>query len=435
MRSDVLAADLAAERARAVRLLLRFPLLNATVHQDGFREVVRHSDWLSAWFDDVCGWLLVVDPAAGFARLAKRARGARVDGSRPVRRSRGARQPFDRRRYQLFCLVAAQLVQHPVTTVGLLARAIAADGALDTSRHRERVALVDVLRVLIEWQALTTSGGAVDDFAQSEEANALLQADTTRLHRLLVSTVPPGSLPEGTSASAAIVFLGAEPRYGRDGAPDAPSIGGDEQRLRRVRHMVGRRLLDDPVVHLDDLDDEERAYVDNPSGRNWLRDRITEAGLELEEREEGLVAVDPDGLATDIEFPGPHGNAHQLALLLIDDLLVDDGSGGRRRIVLDGPALERAVDAIFERFPNWARSRRDPQGRHSLAVDAIDLLAGFGLVRRLGGGAVAARPVAARYRAGALVQHRSGALFDDAAPDPPSGDRVAGGRSGAGGPR
>ena len=61
------------------------------------------------------------------------------------------------------------------------------------SRHCERAALVDVLRTLIEWQVLRTSGGSVDDFVETEDANALLQADTTRLHRLLVSTAAPTS--------------------------------------------------------------------------------------------------------------------------------------------------------------------------------------------------------------------------------------------------
>jgi len=427
VRSDVLAADLATERSRAIRLLLRSPLLNAEDQPDGFREVVRHHDWLAAWFDETCGWQLLVDPGAGFARLAKRARGAKVDVSRPLRRSRGARQPFDRRRYQLLCLVAAQLVQHPVTTVGLLARAIAADAGLDTSRHRERVALVDVLRTLIEWQALRTSGGAVDDFVESEDANALLQADTTRLHRLLVATVPPTSVSDDVSPAAALVYLGAEPRYGRGGESEVHRTSSDdEQRLRRIRHMLGRRLLDDPVVYFEDLTDDERGYVENPTGRQWLRNRVTEVGFELEERSDGLLAVDPDGLATDIQFPGPHGNAHQLALLLVDDLLATSDGGRREPIELASVDVERAVDAIFERFPNWARSQRDPVGRRALAADAIYVLESFGLVRRMPDGGVAGRAAIARYRVGTPVLSRTRSLFDDDRDEPIGGSTGAG---------
>ena len=52
-------------------------------------------------------------------------------------------------------------------------------------------------------------------------------------------------------------------------------------------------------MHLDELSAAEREYLANPAGRRWLRDRVAEAGFELEERAEGLLAVDPDGLATD----------------------------------------------------------------------------------------------------------------------------------------
>jgi uncharacterized protein (TIGR02678 family) len=422
VRSDVLASDLAAERSRAVRLLLRHPLLDAEAHAEGFREVVRHHDWLVEWFDDTCGWQLVVDIAAGFARLAKRAQGSRVDTSRPLQRPRGARQPYDRRRYQLLCLAAAELVQHPVTTIGLLARAIAADAGLDTSRHRERVALVDVLRTLIEWSALRTTAGELDDFVASEEANALLHADTTRLHRLLVTTIAPSSLSDDTTPGAAVVYLGAEPRYGL--ATDGLSVavdGDDERRLRRVRHMLGRQLVDDPVIHFDDLGHDELAYLDNPAGRQWLRTRAADAGFELEERADGLLAVDPEALATDLQFPGPHGNAHQLALLLADALL-GEPSADRRLAELTSTEIEGAVDSVFERFPNWARSQRDAVGRRALAADAIDLLEAFGLARRTPSGGLLGRPAIARYHVGEPVTGAAPRLFDHQPPNPEHAD-------------
>jgi hypothetical protein len=123
--------------------------------------------------------------------------------------------------------------------------------------------------------------------------------------------------------------------------------------------MIGRRLLDDPVLYFDDLTEEEQSYVENPAGRQWLRNRVAEAGFELEERSDGLLAVDPDGLATDLQFPGPHGNAHQLALLLVDDLLTGSDGGRRDPVELSPVELERVVGAVFDRFPNWARSHRE----------------------------------------------------------------------------
>ncbi len=141
----------------------------------------------------MCGWHLAVDPAAGFARLAKRV--ADVDVSRPLTRIRGTGAPFDRRRYQLLCLLAAELVQHPVTTVGLLARAVTADAGLDTSRRIERAALVDALRALIGWGTVRATVGDVDDFLDSDRGNAILHAETVRLHRLLVSATAPAAFP------------------------------------------------------------------------------------------------------------------------------------------------------------------------------------------------------------------------------------------------
>jgi uncharacterized protein (TIGR02678 family) len=154
------------------------------------------------------------------------------------------------------------------------------------------------------------------------------------------------------------------------------------------------------VIHFDELTDVERAYLDNPSGRSWVRARVTDAGLELEERSEGLLVVDPSGIATDIQFPGPHGNAHQLALLLVDQMLDAQPGGARTPTTLSDRDVRRAVDDVFGRFPSWAKSHREPEQRRALTGDAIALLEAFGLARRDADGSLTARPVLARYRVG-----------------------------------
>lgn len=386
MAEVALAEHLADERSRAVRLLLATPLLDVDGHADAFRIVARHQGWLTEWFEVTCGWGLVVDVAAGFARLSKRA--PDVDPSRPLKRARGSAQPFDRRRYQLLCLVCAELVRHPVTTVGLLAQAV---GGLDTSRRAERAAFVDALLALVGWGALRASGGEVDAFLESEQGNAMLMADTARLHRMISSATAPSALPEDVDVDGAIAVLLAEPRYGE--APNDPKSAEPDQRMRWTRHTLARRLLDHPVTYVEDLGVTERDYLASPAGRKWLRDKVAEAGFELEERAEGLLAVDPEGLATDRHFPAPHGNAHQLALILLDRLAEPPGA-------LEPAALRREVDAVLERFPGWARSHRDGDGPERLAADAVDLLTGFGLAVREPGGRVTARPALARYRCG-----------------------------------
>jgi uncharacterized protein (TIGR02678 family) len=404
MPDATLESTLAAERATAVRTLLRQPFLDAAAAPDGFRLAVRHRGWLEAWFETTCGWPLNVDAAAGFARLRKRA--ADPDERRALLRTRGSGEPFDRRRYELLCLAAAELVRHPTTTVGLLASAVAAEAGLDTSRHGERAAFVDALRALVAWGALHASSGDLDGFVDDEHQNALLTGDTARLHHLLACATPPSTLAAdnvGTGVDAAIVALASEPRYG--GAPSSPGDAEDEQRLRWLRHSLARRLLDDPALYVDDLSPAVADYLANPAGRRWLRERAAEAGLELEERAEGIVAVDPDAIATDRQFPAPQGNAHQLALLLVDGLLTAEDADGARRPRSRSPReLRAAIEAVLERFPGWARAHRVDDGPDRLLAEAVDLLVDLDLARRDAHGYITARPALARYRAGEPVR-------------------------------
>ncbi|MEX1005694.1 MAG: TIGR02678 family protein [Acidimicrobiia bacterium] len=401
-------ASLDTERSTAVRSLLRHPLLDSGTNPDSFRLVARHRVWLEEWFETTCGWPLTVDVAGGFARLHKRA--GRVDGRRPLLRTRGSADPFDRRRYQLLCLAVAELVRHPATTVGLLASAITPEAGLDTSRHGERAAFVDSLRALIAWGALRSSAGDVDAFINDAGQNALLTADTARLHRLLSSVAAPSALPESLDVEATIDQLLTEPRYSR--AADAAVGTSDEERLRWLRHTLARRLLDDPVVYIEDLSPPEAEYLAHPSGRQWLRARAAEAGLELEERLEGLVAVDPEGTATDRFFPAPQGNAHQVALLLVDRLLTE-ADGERRPTTRSRSELRAIVIQMLDRHQNWARKHRAEGGPDLLVTDAVSLLVDMGLARWGADGAVTALPALARYRAGEPVVVSTQSLFEE----------------------
>ena len=402
---------LASERSVAVRTLLAHPVVDSGNDPDTFRQIARHAPWLAEYFETACGWVLTVDPASGYARLAKRAP-AGPDVTRPLRRTRGQSAPFDRRRYQLLCLICAELVRHPVTTVGLLASAVASTAGLETGKYGERAAFVDALLGLGSWGALRVEGGEVEAFLDSDRANAILSADTAQLHRLIVSAVAPSTVPGDVGFTEAVERLLAEPRY--QSAPDGePSEMSDEARNRRARHLLGRRLLDDPVVYYDDLSGIEIDYASSPSGKRWLRQRAREAGLELEERAEGMLAVDTDGVATDMRFPAPAGNAHQLALLLADRLIETTPSGKRRLTRLDPDQLQAEVAAIMARYPGWARGQREEGGPERLAREAVDLLLSFGLAVRQPDGSVVARPALARYRTGEPVVSSAPTLWED----------------------
>jgi uncharacterized protein (TIGR02678 family) len=68
----------------------------------------------------------------------------------------------------------------------------------------------------------------------------------------------------------------------------------DEARRTAVRHHLARRLLDDPVINSQSLDDEARNYFMNQRGA--LAARLSEgAGLAVEQRAERLGLVDEGG--------------------------------------------------------------------------------------------------------------------------------------------
>jgi len=387
-----LQSDLEQERANAIQHLLRRPLLDVEHERDAYTLVARHAAWLTDWFDVACGWTLHVDPAAGFARLTKR--DAQPDPTRPLLRLRGSGGPFDRRRYELLCLVAAELVAHQVTTVGLLAQAVASTGDFASDRHRDRVAFVDALLVLQSWGAVVVTSGEVEDYAGDARANALLTADLSRLHRLLAPSVAPSRLGEDLTFDGVLAELLREPRYGSTEQADV----GDPHRW--VRHHLARQLLDGPVLHLDDCSEAELAYLSSGGGREWLRARVTEAGFTLEERADGLLAVDEGARATDDTFPAPNGTVHQLALLLVDELVETstglDGAPVRSPRHRTTAELTAATARRLDGHPSWARAYQGDGGAERLTADAIELLASFRLVRR-DGAVVEGRPALCRY--------------------------------------
>ncbi|WP_433261665.1 TIGR02678 family protein [Actinosynnema sp. CS-041913] len=382
------------EVARAIRLLLATPLIGAGTAPEAFDLVRRRREPVEKWFDYYCGWSLIVEPRLGYARLAK----VRVatDPTRPARRHRTGRAPFDRRRYTLLCVVAAELMAVPVTTVGLLAdrvaQASAADPALppfDTSSRAERMAFVDALRLLESVGAVDVVDGATESFVDSADAKVLYRVDATLLMRLLAApvgasqvAVPADEVP--LRFPELLTRLSRERRYG-----DADEPGSEVQRNLWLRHSVFRKLVDDPVVHRDELTPAELAYLSSPTGGQLLRRAADQAGFLVEERAEGVMLVDPDGVATDSRFPDDSGNAKVAALLLLDVITAGAGPVAVEQ-------LHAEAETLLGRFPNWAKGYRVEDGATRLVADALDVLRAFGLVR-LDGGVVRARPAATRY--------------------------------------
>ncbi|MFC9967625.1 TIGR02678 family protein [Nocardia ignorata] len=388
------------EVGRGIRYLLAQPMLTERAAPDRFDVVRRRRDPITKWFDYYCGWSVVVEPRLGYARLTK-VRTA-PDATRPAKRVRTQRTAFDRRRYVLLCVVAAELCTTPVTTIGLLAGKVHAatvnDPVLvgfDTANRIERRAFVDALRLLESYGVLDPVDGTADAYVDSEQAKVLFRVDVTRLLRMFAITVGPSQLnvPVAEVALRLPTMLGEltrESRYGDAAGPlgrhtDAVS---STQRNLWLRHSVFRRVVDDPVLYFDDLDADELGYLTSITGRRFLREAAELSGFVLEERAEGVLFIDPDAIATDTRFPDDASTAKLAGLLLLDEMV--------------GPTtveqLRRRAMNLLERFPRWAKTYQAADGPARLVTDALIALTEFQLIRTTTAGLVIPLPAAARYR-------------------------------------
>ena len=377
--------------ARGIRALLASPLLTARDRPDDFEVIRRRREPLIRWFDYFCGWALTMEARAGYARLAKV---RRLERGRPALRRRSGAAPFDRRRYTLLCVAAAELLATPVTTIGLLADRVAQASAadpdlpgMDTASRAERMAFVDALRLLESMGAVEVLDGATESYVSSTEAKVLYRVDATLLMRLIAAPNGPSRLLDPPAAlTDRLDSLLHEARYAGANPDDEPSA---VQRNLGLRHAVFRRLLDDPVVHRDELSPAEIDYLTSPTGRQLLRRAAEEAGLVLEERSEGWLLIDPDGIATDSRFPDDTSHPKVAALALLDRLNAEPAG-------VTDEQLTVAADHLLRRHPRWAKAYQGEDGSRRLRDAALAVLEQFGLVHR-SGPLVLVRPVAARY--------------------------------------
>jgi uncharacterized protein (TIGR02678 family) len=377
----------ALERRRALRALLARPLLLAGRDAESFPAVVRHRAELARWFAENAGWALLVDAGAGHARLMKRP--ARPDPTRPARAP--GKGPFDRRRYALLCLALAALDREPrQVTLARLAGAVrelsAEDGGLrpfDPDLAAERRAFVDVVLLLCDLGVLVLRDGDAEQYARSREGDALYDVRERLLSQLVAAPRPPA--------------LAGTPQRMRE-----EERGETEEGLRiRARHEIFRRLLDDPVVYLGDLDERARAWLAAGSGFVYER-LLRDAGLQVERRREGLAAVDPEGTLSDTAFPEGSSTVKHAALLLCE-WLADrsrpaEGEGAGQGPVATWEEIAARVEALREEHAGrWSREYEDREtGATALAEAALRVLVGFGLAAPAAGGFVAL-PAAARF--------------------------------------
>jgi uncharacterized protein (TIGR02678 family) len=367
----------ASRRRAALRALLRRPLLTAESDPEDVVLVRRHQVELRDWLSRETGWRLQVD--AETARLFKTAP-TLDDGTHPARGKAG--EPFGRRRYVVLCLALAVLERADAqTTLGRLAEEVlnaAAEPDLafpfTLDSRAERSDLVAVVRLLLGWGVLRRVSGDEESY---------LSATGDVLYD--VRRVVLASLLTGVRGPSTVTATGFDDRLADltdEAVPDT-----DELRNRALRRGLTRRLLEDPVVYYDDLDDAERAYL--VSQRAAITRRIEEAtALVAEVRAEGVAMVDPDDELTDVRMPEQRTDGH-VTLLIAEYLSGRDGAGWDELAVF-------VRDAAVRHKSYWRKGVTEPGAAEELLDIALGKLVALRLVEVLPD-RVRARPAIARY--------------------------------------
>lgn len=382
---DALEATRTAERQRAARALLRSPLLRPVGRGvETFALVRRHESVLREWFDRNTGWRLEV--GSQVARLLT-VPPEPTDASHPLRDTHAEKRPFSRRRYVLVMLALAALERAEAqTTLGRLAEQVvllAADPDLASTgsgfvfrleRRDERVDLVAAVRALIGLGVLARVAGAEDAFVR-EDGDALYDVDRRVLALLLATRTGPSTLTAVDPRERLAALADHGP-----GASAAAGAGplSEEARLRALRHRLTRMLLALPVVHDDDLAEDERAYL--RSQRGAIATRITElTGLVPEVRAEGVAMVDPEDSLTDVRMPEPGTDGH-VTLLVAGYLAAHDAAEpGTAVPVRHVESFVRARAA--EHRGHWRHDSQVPGAERGLAERALARLGALRLVR------------------------------------------------------
>lgn len=367
------------ELAHAIRVLLRRPLLLPHTDPAEFVIVRRSAEKLQQWFSRNTGYVLRVEP--DMIRLFKLPAPTR-DATHPARSKQGF--AFNPHRYAVLCLALAVLEREEaqIDLAGLAeeVQVMAASGKglkrIDLTDRAERKAVVDVVRLLVEWGVLRLRDGDESAFLD-DKGNALYDIRKDIVLQLLAS-------PRAPSACANMEELRVE---------IYPAT--DEGREQQAKHRLMRRLLEEPVVYRDELEDGEKAYLDRH--QQGILARVREAGFHPEVRIEGVATLDPTGeLAHPARFPGD-GTVAQAALLLGD--LMTKLCRDRQGTFVAFHEVVQLVSRLREHFgPYWKQEFSSTDGDERLAEEAGRLLMDFKLVRRVPDG-YRVRPALARFAA------------------------------------
>jgi uncharacterized protein (TIGR02678 family) len=382
----VIPAEAQAQRRAALRALLAQPLLVADTDGEALVLVRRHLPELRDWLSRETGWRLIADSET--ARLFKTA-ATLSDATHPARGHN--KEPFGRRRYVTLCLALSALARADAqVTLGGLADDVltaAAEPELATAgftlaldSRSDRSDLVAVVRLLLGWGVLSRVAGDEDAYL-SAGADVLYDVRRPVLGVLLSGTRGPSTVTAGAFPER-LAELTAE-----------PVAESDDLRNQALRRRLTRRLLDDPVVYYDELDEDEHAYL--LSQRHAITHRIEEAsGLIPEMRAEGIAMVDPQDELTDVRMPEQRTDGH--VTLLTAEYLAERDQATRDEL----RAFIRRAAAVHAGY--WRKGVTEPGADSDLLAVALDKLSALRLVE-VDGPVVRGRPAIARFALGEPV--------------------------------
>jgi uncharacterized protein (TIGR02678 family) len=389
------------ERQHALRTLLQNPLLTADgPRAAAFGLVRRHAEHLREWLAHHVNWSLQV--TSEFARLRKIPPDS-MDGTRAARDAR-TEAPFTRSRYVLLCLALAALERSErQTTLGRLAEAMfgffVADSALvgcglafDLKRMDERRDLVQVIRLLLEAGVLRRVQGDEDHYLKDDRSDVLYTINRPVLTAMLSVRRGPSTI-QSTDFTECLAAIVEEP------VPDS-----EDGQNRQIRIRLMRRLLDDPVLYYEDLDNRERAYLDRQRG--FMLPHIKEAtGMSPEVRAEGIAMLDPRGDMTDLGIPEEGTEGH--LTLLLAEYLADQLRNDPNSVVGFSSLCEHTAALIAEHRHHWRSDVSAPGADRVLTGITIRRLEALRLVRQVEDG-IQPLPAIARYALAALPPDGSG---------------------------
>jgi uncharacterized protein (TIGR02678 family) len=427
---------------RAVRLLLRHPLITSTWPDDrALPRVRRFSAQLRRDLHEAFGYRLELHGST--ARLVRAADA--LDPDRPAVTRSG--RPFDRQRYAYLSLCLAVLGRAGIQiTLSELADAVGSDAdrvtglGFDPDSSADRRALVDAVGWLEERGVVWLTDGSSASWAGDPGAGEALY-DVAR-DVVFALFRPPRVLQHVDSVRA----LRQRPM----------SRGGNAE--RRAAAVAARRAVaESPVVYYADV---EADVANHLRGAALPGDLYRLTGLRVERRAEGIVLVDTARLSVE-QFPGA-GSVAQAAVLLtveMSDRVIDPDGRRVKRMAAPDPRdrqreliekvdagvpagrigllneaepvmptedpgdaepdeirypfitdsfLREAVAGILARYGSafGAAWHADPD---RLRTEAVALLRRFGMVIPVPGG-VLVRPLAGRYR-NTVAQVRQRTLF------------------------